>query len=297
MFKIILDSTSDLSKDLRDKYDLDYCRMGVTVLDKEYYADLDYKEYSHKEFYDWMRNGARIYTSQVGDIEFKEVFSKYLKEGYDILYIACSSGLSASYNASLKVKEELLKEFTDRRIECFDSLISGFAQGSMGIKASLMQKEGKTLDEVLTYLYENRLRFNQFGLIDDLNYLKRAGRVKASKAFFGNLFGVKPIVISDVKGKNYAAYKAHGRKGSINETARLTVEAMEGDYNQVVYIAHADVEEDAKLLKQAIINLKPEIKNFYMGYLGPIIGASTGPGTIATYVFGKEVTLNEEVDN
>ena len=105
MFKIIADSTSDLPLVLREKYDIDYCRMSITCDDKEYVADLDYKEYSAKELYDWMRNGKRVFTSQVADNEFREVFKKYLDQGIDILYIACSSALSASYLASLKVRD------------------------------------------------------------------------------------------------------------------------------------------------------------------------------------------------
>lgn len=294
MFKIIVDSTSDLGFDLRDKYDIDYCHMMINVDDKEYSADLDYKLYSVKELYDWMRNGKRVYTTQVANQEFESVFKKYLELGYDILYISCSGALSASIQAANIIKEKLSAEYPDRKIVCFDSLISSFGQGSMAIKASLLQKEGKTLEEVVSWLTENRLRFNQFATVDSLEYLRRAGRVKASKAFFGNLFGVKPIIISDVKGRNYAYEKEKGKKNAITKICNLAIDCIGEDYEQTIYIAHADCLDQAELIKNTLIQLQPKLHNFYIGPIGPIVGASTGPGTLAIYCYGKEVTLDEE---
>lgn len=115
MFKVIVDSTSDLSFDIREKYDIDYCHMMINVDDKEYNADLDYKLYSVKELYDWMRNGKRVFTTQVSSLEFETVFKKYLELGYDILYISCSGALSASIQAANLVKEKLSTEYTERK--------------------------------------------------------------------------------------------------------------------------------------------------------------------------------------
>lgn len=294
MFKIIADSTSDLPLVLREKYDIDYCRMSITCDDKEYVADLDYKEYSAKELYDWMRNGKRVFTSQVADNEFREVFKKYLDQGIDILYIACSSALSASYLASLKVRDELLALYPERKIICIDSKISCIGQGSLCIEASKLKEQGKSLEEVVEWIENNKLKFNQFATVESLEFLKRAGRVKASKAFFGNLFGIKPIIISDIKGRNFAFKKAKGRLKAIDELATLAIEAMDGNYDQVVYIGHADSLDDALLIKKKMQEKQPKIQNFEIGFIGPIVGASTGPGTLGVYVFGKEVTLDEE---
>lgn len=294
MFKIIADSTCDLPLALREKYDIDYCHMSITCDDKEYIADLDYKEYSVKQLYDWMRDGKRVFTSQVSDNEFRQTFKKYLDQGMDVLYIACSSALSASYLASLKVRDELLALYPNRKIVCVDSLISCLGQGSICIEASKLKEQGKDLEEVVEWIENNKLRFNQFATVESLEYLKRAGRVKASKAFFGNLFGIKPIIISDVKGRNFAYKKAKGRIKAIEELSKSAIEAMEGDYSQVVYIGHADSLDDALLIKKTIQEKEKAIQNFEIGFIGPIVGASTGPGTLGVYVFGKEVTLSEE---
>jgi DegV family protein with EDD domain len=206
--------------------------MGLTKKfkdhDQEVIADIDWEVYSNKELNDWMRDGIIIKTSQVSNSEFTNVFSKLAREGKDILYIACSSALSGSYNYSLIIKDELLEKYPNRKIICIDSLCAGLGQGSMAIDAAKLQKEGKTIEEVAKYIEENKLCYHQFGTVETLDYLKKAGRVKATAAFFGNIFGVKPIIISDAKGQNYAIF-THGTlawargNGKIEKGARCGV--------------------------------------------------------------------------
>lgn len=290
--KIFIDSTGDLPKDLRDKYDIDYCPMVVTVDDKEVVASLDYDQgYSLKEFYDVMRAGRRIFTSQVPDHVFVEKFTAALKEGYDVLYIACSSKLSASVNAGEKVAESLRKEFPERKIVAYDSKIACYGQGEMAIFASNMRKEGKSLDEIVAWLDENRFKFNQFATVESLSYLKRAGRVSATSAFFGNIFGVKPILISDCLGQNLAVEKVKGTKNSLLYLAKAIVEAGEDLTGKTIYIGHADAIQAAEFVQAEVLKLAPGVST-YIGPIGPIVGASTGPGTIGVFVFGKEVTTN-----
>lgn len=293
-FAILIDSTGELNKEFREKYDIDYCPMQINFEGKEYIASLDYDSgYTAHELYEKMRGGMRVRTSQVLNSTFDTKFRAALEKGEDVLYIACSSGLSASVGAASILSKDLEKEYKGSKIVCFDSLISGYAQASMAIKASEMRKEGKSLDEVVAWLTANRLRFNQFATTDNLTYLAKAGRVKASKAFFGNLFGVKPIIISDIVGQNYAFKKEKGRKASLMEVARLTVEAADDIEHQVIYIGHCDDEEAAKFVKEEILKLAKPL-DFYIGPIGPIVGASCGPGMIAAYCFGKEVTIKGE---
>lgn len=290
-FAILIDSTGDLSRDLREKYDIDYLRFTFSVDGgSSVIASLDYDQgLSHHDFYQTMRDGKRIFTSQVTEQECLERFAPLLKDGKDILYIACSSGLSASVNVAEKVAQRLMGEYSGRKIVCFDSLISGYAQGDMAIKASKMRKEGKTLDEVVSFLTENRLRFNQFASVKDLTALKKAGRVTASSAFFGNIFSVKPILISDTKGHNFAIEKVKGRKASLVHIADMAVDACLDPEHETFYIANADCEEEANISKEEILRRLPSAK-IVCGNIGPMIGASTGPGTVSVYVYGKEVT-------
>ena len=292
--KIFIDSTGDLPKDLRDKYDIDYCPMVVTVDDKEVIASLDYDQgYTLKQFYDVMREGRRIFTSQVPDHVFVEKFTAALKDGFDILYIGCSSKLSASVLAGEKVAMGLRKDFPNNRIVVFDSKISCYGQGEMAIIASKMREEGKTLDEIEAWLSLNIFRFNQFATVDSLLYLKRAGRVSATSAFFGNIFGVKPILISDRLGQNLAIEKIKGTKQSLLYLANAAVEAGEDLTGKTIFIGHADAIKAAEFVRDEILKLAPSV-NIYIGPIGPIVGASTGPGTIGVYVFGKEVAANNQ---
>lgn len=293
-FKIFIDSTGDLPKDLREKYDIDYCPMIVTVDEKEIIASLDYDQgYSLKAFYDVMRAGRRIFTSQVPDQVFIEKFTAALKEGKDVLYIACSSKLSASVLAGEKVAQKLRTEYPERKIVVYDSKIACYGQGEMAIFASKMRKEGKSLDEIVAWLDANKFKFNQFATVDSLTYLKRAGRVSASSAFFGNIFGVKPILISDCLGQNLAVEKVKGTKPSLLYLAKAIVEAGEDLKGKTIFIGHADSLQAAEFVRDEILKLAPGTE-IYIGPIGPIVGASTGPGTIGVYVFGKEVTANRE---
>ena len=285
-FDIITDSTSDLSLELREKYGIDYCKMEFSSEDKNYKASLDWDEISSKEFYDSMRKGKRYKTVQVPVITFAEKFKEHLEKGNDILYIACSSGLSGSINSANNIAQEMRSSYPGRKIVCIDSLISGLGQGSMTIKAAQMRDEGKSLEETAKWIEDNKLFFNQYGTVESLEYLKAAGRVTASSAFFGNLFSVKPILISDLEGHNLAVKKVKGRKSSFDELASMTAKYIENPLEQTIYIGHADDEAAANAVSDKIKELIPgATTSLYV--IGPIVGASVGPGTIIVFYYGK----------
>ena len=289
-FVIIADSTSDLCAELREKFQIDYVCMNYVVDGVEYPATLDWENHSSKEFYDLMRNGKRITTTQVTREEYYKKFKSYLDKGQDILYISCSSALSGSVNLAVVIAKELEKDYPGQKVICIDSLCSSLGQGYMLIRASRLREEGKTLEETAKYIEENKLKFNQFGTTEDLNYLKRAGRVKASSAFFGNMFGIKPIIISDKNGQNYATEKV---KGSLNAKAKIAqriAEIVDENDREYLFISHADCLEDAKQLRDKILEVVP-FENVVIGTIGPIVGSCVGPGTIISFCYGKEVTI------
>ena len=289
--QIFIDSCGELNKDNRTKYGIDYCPMTLNIDGKEYLASLDYDQgISFHDFYEIMRSGKRCFTSQVPTTIFEEKFKKAISEGKDVLYISCSSALSASYASAVKVANEIMEGNKDAKVICFDSKNSCYGQASMAIKAASLRDEGKSIEEIVAWLSENINRFNQFATVDDLKYLKQAGRVKASAAFFGNIFSVHPILISDVNGNNLAVKKINGKKKAISYIAQSLVENAIDIENQTVYICHADDLDSANAVKEAVLKLaKP--KSIFVGPMGPIIGASTGPGTLGCYCFGKENCL------
>ena len=160
----------------------------------------------------------------------------------------------------------------------------------MALDAASMKKEGKTIQEVASYLEENKLCYNQVATVETLDYLKKAGRVKASAAFFGNIFGVKPMIISDAIGQNFAIKKVKGRKNSLIELVNMLKEVIVEPENQTIYVVHADCLNDANFVKDLIIK-EVNPKAVSVEFMGPIIGVSTGPGTIGVYAKGKKVTV------
>ena len=288
-FVIFGDSTCDLNKSLREQFQIEYVPMNYVVDDQEYVASLDWESHPVHDFYNLMRDGKRVFTTQVPKQSYIDSFTAAIEAGKDILYISCSSALSGSVGTAQVVAKELSEQYPDANIYCVDSLNSSLGQGQMLIMASQYRAEGKSAAETAAYIESIRLKVSQHATVDSMEYLRRAGRIKASKAFFGNLFGIKPIIISDIKGQNYAYKKVKGAANARAAIAQSVLEAADGVY-ETLYISHADDEEAALALKEEILAVAP-FKNVVFGYIGPIVGASVGPGTVVAYVFGKEVTI------
>ena len=291
-FKIFTDSCSDMSTTMRKKYDVEYCHMGIVVDGVEKRADLDWVDYSPEQFYGWLKEGRHVKTTQVSVTEFLDCFRPALKEGYDVLYIGCSSKLSGSVNTcEVLVKAQLLEEFPDRKIIVVDSLLASGVEAMLTIKASLLRGEGKTLEEVAGWCEENKKYFNQFATVDTLTYLKAAGRIKGAKAFFGNIMGVKPIFISDAEGNNSVIKKVKGTKNSLEELIQGVKDTIEKEKWDEVFIGQGMAQDRAELIKKRLeeeLNIKATIF-----WIGPIVGTTCGPGVIATFCFGREVTFVE----
>lgn len=292
-YVIITDSCSDLNKEFREKHHIDYAKMFLNWTDSngqihEIYADLDWKELSSKEFYDMLRNGVRIKTSQTSIQNYLETFEPHLEKGEDVLYLACSSGLSASLNiARLLADNELKEKYPNNRLVVIDTLRAGMSLGMIVHLAIKLQNEGKTLDEVVEIIEKEKIHFKEIGIPDTLSYLKRAGRVSAPVAYFGNLISLKPILVFDEKGSNIAIEKAVGRKKAYIRMAEIIKEDIVDPENQEIYLMSADCRpEDIESFKKAILD-RVKVKNIIVEPLGPIIGASSGPGTIIVNYYGK----------
>ena len=291
-FMVITDSTSDLYKELRDKYNIDYLKKSFNDGNKQYDADIDFTNITAKEFYDAMRSGVVFKTSQVQMTEIGSKLNKYMAAGFDILYVACSSQLTGSCNFVRLNAPDLLDRYPDRRIICFDSLRSTGAEGLIAIRASQLADEGKTVDEAYKILNEEKLNYNTYCTVDSLEWLKKAGRVKSSRAFFGNLLSVKPIIIADAAGNNYAFTKVKGRQNSLNFIVSEIKARIFNPSENVVFLEHADDLETANLMKKKI---EEEInpKEIIVTNIGPIIGATVGPNSIIVSFYGEKVTINQ----
>ncbi len=286
--KIMTDSCSDLPKDLREKYGIEYFKMNTVRDGKQTPASLDWEYFSPSELYDTIRDGNRVTTTQVPETEFERGFREALEQGFDVVYVACASKMSGSVLTGSHVAEKLEKEFDGAKIYCIDSLNACMGEGMLAIKAAELRDEGKTAKQIFDEVSAVRNNVNQFVTVHNLNALRAAGRVTGSSAFFGNLLGVKPIIVSDKTGNNIPIKKVKGRVNSIEEIVNLTAEAIENPEEQTIYVFHSDcaeeAEETAKLLREKI-----NCKDTYVGYIGPIIGASIGADALAIFSFGKNV--------
>ena len=296
MNKIALfgDSTCDLTPAIRKNRDIDYVRMLVNWTDKEkknheIYASLDWEVLSPKEYYNLMRDGYVIYTSQVTEQEFDEKFLPHLDKGEDILYIACSSGLSASINtAKMLANDELKEKYPDRKIVILDSLRAGMALGMLVMLAVELKNQGKSLEENAEILEKEKRSYKEVGIPETLSYLRRAGRVTAGAAFFGNIISLKPILVFDEKGSNVAVEKAIGKKKAFNRMAEMIKDDIVDPENQEIFLLSGDCNEgDVSYFKEAILS-QVNVKEITVVPLGPVVGASSGPGTIIVNYKGKQ---------
>ena len=286
--KIVTDSCSDLPKELRDRYDIDYVIMNTVKDGKETPASLDWEFYSPKELYDTIRKGERVTTTQVPPANFREYFKTELDKGNDIVYISCSGKLSGSINIARVEAENILKDYPGAAICCIDSINASVGEGIVAMKAAEMRNNGKSAKEIEEAIIPIRNNVNQFITVHNLNALKAAGRVTGSSAFFGNLLGVKPIIISDKVGNNIPIKKAKGRLNSFKEVVALVSEGVEGQEKPFVYVVHADCEDEAKQLVKMLEEAIPNVQT-YITYIGPIVGASIGADAIGVFAYGKSI--------
>lgn len=296
MIKILTDSCSDMSPELLKKYDIDYMKMKTVWDGKEIPATLSWDDFSPKKLYDTMREGKRVGTTQVPEQEFTDTFRKYLSEGYDIIYVGCSLKQSGSVNTGAMVAKKILPEFPGRRIECINSIRASMGEGLVAIRAAEIASKEDNFDIAVEKILDERKHINEFVTVNTLDYLKRAGRVKGSSAFFGNLMGIKPIIIADVNGENTPIKKIKGRKKALEECANLLKEAVKDEPKQTIYINHADCsEEEIELMKKIIKDKIPDA-DIYVNYIGPIIGASIGPDSMGIFGVGAPVTFEYKED-
>lgn len=292
-YVILSDTGCDLEAPLREKYNIECVPMHYVIDGKDYVADIDFKPFSAKQFYDFMREGKKTSTAQVNVATYKEAFNKYLSEGYDILYIACSSGLSASISSAKTAREEVLKLNPEAKIVIVDTLRACYALGLLVITASELRSQGKTIEEVAEWVENNKNYVHMTGSVDKLTWLKQAGRVSATSAFFGGLLNIKPIIVADALGQNFAVTKLKGRKASLEYIAEDIKNNIVECEHQKVFISHADCIEDAETLKTMVLEKLGKDIDIHIGYVGPCVGSAVGPGMIGVYYFGTEMTLNK----
>lgn len=286
-YRILTDSTGDLTPELVRELDLTVIPMEFTVDGKSYRNYPDGHEMSAKAFYDLLRSGKTSTTAQINSHEFTEWADPILQAGEDLLYIAFSSGLSGTCQSALLAKKELSEKYPDRKIYVVDSLCASMGEGLLVYYASKMQQEGKSIDEVYQWLQDNKLHLCHWFTVDDLNHLKRGGRVSSAAALFGTMLGIKPVLHVDDAGHLIPVAKIRGRKQSLDALVSHMEETVTEPENQVIFISHGDCQQDAQYVADKI-RAKWNVKDIVLNEIGPVIGTHSGPGTVALFFLGSK---------
>ncbi|MBQ7828218.1 MAG: DegV family protein [Clostridia bacterium] len=284
-FIIYTDSGCDLSPETYAEWGTPYKMLTFRFVDSDKeYADGDIPS---KEFYDMMRGGAVAKTAAVNVETFAAEFEKYLAEGKDVLYLGFSSGLSTTYNSGRLAAEQLAEKYPDRKVLTVDTLAASAGEGMLLYLAVKKKNDGASIEEVAAYIEDIKLNLSHWFTVDDLVYLKRGGRVSAAAAFFGNALGIKPVLHVDNEGHLVPVVKVRGRKTSIKTMADKYTETAIDPAAGPVYISHGDCINDAVALAE-IIKERHGVDVEIITNVGTVIGAHSGPGTLALFFLAKE---------
>ncbi|MGO5164577.1 MULTISPECIES: DegV family protein [unclassified Candidatus Paralachnospira] len=285
-YVIMTDSSCDLSEEYIKEHGLDVLNLLYNMDGTIYGED---KTMDIKEFYAKMRGGSMPTTMAVNPEDVANAMRRHLEQGEDILYIAFSSGLSASCQNAVLGANDVRDEFPDRKIIVVDSLCASMGQGLFVHYALKRQAEGMSLEENVRWLEEHKLNICHQFTVDDLHHLHRGGRVSKATAILGTMINVKPVLHVDDEGKLISLYNVRGRKKSLQalvSNMEKTIGGFENE-NDDIFISHGDCMDDVLYLEK-LIEEKFGKKNFYVNYVGAVIGAHSGPGTMALFYLGNK---------
>lgn len=283
-YVIVTDSSSDLTRDIINDPEVIYLQLDVLMDGEPSRANCDV---DIKDFYAKLRSKKNATTSAVNIDKFIETFDKYLSEGYDVLYLGFSSGLSGTFNAGFVAAKELAEKYPERKVFAVDTLAASLGEGLLVYHAVNMKNGGADIESVRDYVEENKLKLCHWFTVDDLFFLKRGGRINTATAIVGSMLSIKPVLHVDNKGRLISVSKARGRRAALDALFDKMKETAIEPEKQVVFISHGDCVEDAQYLADRIKTElgSPEV---VISYVGPVIGAHSGPGTIALFYLGCE---------
>ena len=281
---IFTDSGCDLEPELLRQWGVSYADMTFSFEgeDREYVNS----DISNGEFYDRMRQGAHPKTAAINADTFVKTFTPILEQGRDILYVAFSSGLSTTVNSAHMAAEELKEVYPQRQIVIVDTLAASAGGGLMVYLAVEKKKAGADLQENARYLQELIPQHCIWFTVDDLEYLKRGGRVSPLVAFAGSLLGIKPVLQMDAEGHLIKVSTARGRSKAIEALADKFTQLHYEDRDTPIFISHAQGLQDAQKLAR-ILKERHGVETTLITQIGPVIGSHSGPGTLAVFFIGK----------
>ena len=285
-YTIVTDSSCDLPAPLLEKMGIRVVPLAVNLDGKTYFNYPDGRAIGFEEYYAQLRSGKQATTSAVNMSMFRTVMEAELIAGHDVLYLGFSSGLSGTFNAGAMAARELQEEYPEFELIAVDTLCACMGQGLLVYLAALEKAGGKSMHEVRDFVEAQKLHICHWYTVDDLQHLKRGGRISGTTARLGTMLNIKPVMNMDNEGKLAAVSKARGRAAALRALVdKMGEQAIEPE-KQTVFIAHADCYDDAHKVAE-MVHERFGSKSL-INYIGPVIGAHAGPGTVALFFVGKE---------
>ena len=286
-YVILTDSSCDLTHEMVQELGIQVLPLSFHIGDKSYHNWSDNRDMSPEEFYAQVRAGAMPTTAAVNPDQYTAALEPILAGGKDALILSFSSGLSATYQSSKIAAEEMAEQFPDRKIFAVDTLCACMGQGLIVWMACQKKAAGATIEEVRDWVEDNKLRVCHWVAVDDLSHLKRGGRISATTAFVGGMLSIKPIIHVDAEGKLVNVAKTRGRGAALDCLIDRAVKTAIDPEEQTMFINHSDCLADAQKVGDAMKE-KLGVKNVVYNFIGPVIGAHTGVGTVAFSFLGSE---------
>ncbi len=286
-YVIITDSTTDLPNSFCVDNNVEVISLKYYINEKEYVNYLDERDMTFKAFYDEMRNNANVKTAQINVDEVMNCYKVYLEKGLDIFGIAFSSGLSGTFNSVRLAAEELRIMYPKRKIMIIDSLCASMGEGLYVYYAVKNKNENMSIEENYNKLLDIRMNLCHLFTVDDLSALVKGGRVSKVSGFAAGLLKIKPVLHVDNEGHLIPIDKKIGRKNSLRALVDKMMVKINKSEKQTIFISHADCIDDAKYVME-LIKENVEVEVELISYIGPVIGAHAGPGTVALFFLGNE---------
>ena len=286
-FVLMTDSSADLSQEMVQELGVTVLPLSFTIQGKVYQNYPDNREMDLPLFYDMLRAGELATTSAVNVAEYTQAVEPILQEKKDVLILAFSSGLSSTYQASVLAAEELREKYPDRKIYTVDTLCASLGQGLLVYLAVQEQRKGKNIEEVRDWAEAAKLHLCHQFTVDDLHFLKRGGRISATTAVVGSMLQIKPVLHVDNEGRLINIGKARGRQASLKALVDKMEKTVTEEGKKTVFISHGDCRKDAVAVAD-MVRERFGTQDIRINYVGPVIGAHSGPGTLALFYLGTE---------
>ena len=286
-FVIFTDSSADLSGEMVSQLDVQVLPLSFILEEHAYFNYPDNRDMDPHLFYDRLRRGGMATTNAVNVAQYTEALEPFLQAGQDILILAFSSGLSTTYHSSLIAVEELSAKYPGRKLYAVDTLCASLGQGLLVWYAARERDRGHSIEEVRDWVEDRKLNLCHQFTVDDLHFLKRGGRISAATAVVGSMLHIKPVLHVDDEGHLISIGKARGRQASLKALVDRMEETAIDSGSLTVFISHGDCLEDAQTVAD-MVKKRFGVQEVYINYVGPVIGAHSGPGTVALFYMGTE---------